>query len=161
MAKIQFEGIDQYVAALKKLSDKTQETIGKSIYAGADVVADRIRQELNALPTGPGKYVKNGEKTNTITAAQKQGLQSGFGIATMRQEGTAYNVKVGFTGYNSQRTKSYPNGQPNSVIARSVCSGTSFRQKNDFVGRASRAAKAEAEKAMEKKLDETLKQIMG
>ena len=29
----------------------------------------------------------------------------------------AWNIKIGFNGYNSQRTAKYPSGQPNSVIA--------------------------------------------
>lgn len=155
MAKMQFEGIDQYVAMLKRLGSDTKDLCGRAIYAGADVVADAVRSQIGTLPVAQ-KFSKNGEKINTITSAQKAGLLAGLGIAPMKQEGTGYNVKVGFAGYNNQKTKSYPGGQPNSVIARSICSGTSFRQKNDFVGRAARSAKGAAEAAMQKALDEEL-----
>lgn len=155
MAKMQFEGIDEYVAMLKRLGGDTRELCGRAIYAGADVVADAVRSQIGTLPVAQ-KYAKSGEKINTITAAQKAGLLAGLGIARMKQEGTGYNVKVGFDGYNSQRTKAHPGGQPNAMIARSVCSGTSFRQKNDFVGRAARSAKGAAEAAMQKALDEEL-----
>lgn len=160
MATFQFRGIDEYIARLSKLIDEPRETIGRAIYAGADVVADAIRRELNSLPVGD-RYAQEGEKINTVTAAQKAGLSNGLGIAKMRQDGTAHNVKVGFTGYNNQHTRSYPGGQPNSLIARSVCSGTSFRAKNDFVGRGARSAKAHAEQAMKNELDNTYKKIMN
>ena len=46
------------------------------------------------------------------------------------------------------KTNKYPGGQPNSVIARSVVAGTTFRQKNDFVGRAIRKSEADANQKM-------------
>lgn len=158
MAKFKFDGIDNYVSMLKKMGGDTRELCGRAIYAGADVVADAVRSQLNTLPVAQ-KFAKNGQKINTITAVQKAGLVAGLGIAPMKQEGTGYNVKVGFAGYNAQKTPSYPQGQPNSVIARSICSGTSFRQKNDFVGRAARSAKGTAEAAMQKALDEELNKL--
>ena len=51
-------------------------------------------------------------------------------------------------------TRKYPHGQPNALIARAVISGTSFRKKNNFVGRAVKAVKAEAENQMRAAFDE-------
>ena len=160
MAKFQFKGVDEYVAKLKKLTGDPRETIGVAIYAGADIVADRVRAEISGLPVG-NEYARNGQKISTITAAQKAGLLAGFGIARMRQDGTAYNVKLGFEGYNSQKTKNFPSGQPNAMIARSIVAGTSFRNRNDFVRRAANSVRGAAEKAMEAKLDEAINRIMN
>lgn len=160
MAKIQFKGVDEYIARLKRLGDNTEKTIGETIYVGADIVADRVRSEISGLPVG-NSFARNGERISAVTAAQKQGLLDGFGIASMRLDGTAYNVKLGFDGYNSQTTPNFPSGQPNSMIARSVCAGTSFRAPNNFMQRAVSGSKAAAEAAMEKKLDEVIKKLMG
>lgn len=150
--------LDRYLATLERLTD-AREYIGEAIFYGADIVADAVRSQIQALPVAQ-KFAKEGEKLNTITSVQKKGLLDGFGIARMKKDGDYYNVKLGFAGYNGQKSTKYKNGQPNSVIARSVCSGTSFRQKNDFVGRAVRGTKSSAERKMEEKLDEAIKKLL-
>lgn len=161
MATIKATGMDELVAKLERLTSlsNSREFIGKAIYDGAAVVKTALLMQTNALPVAQ-KYAKPGEKINTITSVQKAGLISGFGIARMRKDGGAYNVKIGFDGYNGQKTKKWPNGQPNAMIARSVVSGTSFRAKNDFIGRAARSSRAAAEKAMEAKIREQIDKIM-
>lgn len=148
----------EYLRKLQKLSD-TREYIGEAVYEGAGIVADNMKAQIQALPVAQ-KYARNGETISTITSVQKKGLVDGFGISHMRDDSGFYNVKLGFSGYNKQKTTKYPQGVPNSVIARSVTSGTSFRRKNDFVGRAVRSTKAKAERAIEKKLDEAIRKIM-
>lgn len=152
--------LDEYLAKLERLDMDHREVIGKAIYVAADVVADAVKSQIAGLPVAQ-KFAGEGEKLRTITSVQKQGLTKGFGIARMRKDGDYYNVKLGFQGYNGQKSHKYRNGQPNSVIARSICSGTSFRVKNDFIGRAVNSTKAQAERKMEEKLDETIKQIMS
>lgn len=151
--------LDKYVSMLQKLTD-SREYIADAIHDGAGIVADAMRAQINSLPVAQ-KYAENGEKLSTITSVQKKGLQDGFGISSMRDDDGYYNVKLGFDGYNGQKTKKYPHGVPNSVIARSVVSGTSFRQKNDFVGRAVRGTKTKAQKKMEEVLDDAIKKIMS
>ena len=149
---------DAYIGKLEQLRDEGREIIGEAIYDGADIVADSVRFQINGLRVAQ-KYAKPGEEISTITSVQKKGLQDGFGISKMRKDGNLYNVKIGFAGYNGQKTKAHPNGVPNSVIARALVSGTSFRAKNDFVGRGVNAARKKAEKAIEKKFDERVKNI--
>lgn len=155
MAKWKFQGLDEYIAQLEKLTND-REYIGPTIYEGAAVVADEMKKEINNIPVEM-EYAPAGGKKRGITSVQKAGLQSGFGITKMKNDDGFYNVKLGFNGYNGQKTKKYPNGQPNSVIARSLVSGTSFRKKNDFVGRATRSKKAQAEMLMQKKLDDEIR----
>ena len=150
--------MDKYISKLEKLTN-TREYIGEAVYDGAAVVADAMKAQIASLPVAQ-KFAKDGGKIGTITSVQKAGLVEGFGISKMRKDGDYYNVKLGFDGYNGQNTHKYPHGVPNSIIARSLVSGTSFRQKNDFVGRATRGSKQKAEQAMEKKLDEALRKIM-
>ncbi len=163
MAKFLFAGLEEYEKLLTKLS--TSESIravcGATIYAGADVVADAIRQGIDALPTVDHRTRGSKDhKIAGITPAQKQGLKEGFGITPMSNENGYYNVKLGFDGYNSVKTAKYSAGQPNSLIARSVNSGTSFRQKIPFVDQAARKAKPKAEELMGEAFDEALQKQM-
>lgn len=151
--------LERYLQKLERLAVRPKEYIGEAIYAGADIVADAMRSGIQSLPVAQ-VYAEDGMKISTITSVQKKGLLDGFGIAKMKKDGDYYNVKLGFDGYNGQKTKAHPGGVPNSLIARSIVSGTSFRQKNDFVGKAVRSTKSAAEKKMEQKLDEKIKEIM-
>ena len=148
MAKINVgKGISEYTKRLSKLYDISRECIGKTVYVGAEVVIDAMVSELRALPVD-NRVVKKGEKIKGINYKQKAGLLKGFGVARMQERNDFYNVKLGFAGYNDMKTNKYPGGQPNSVIARSVVAGTTFRQKNDFVGRAIRKSEADANQKM-------------
>ena len=139
------KGLDTYITNLEKIQTLTPEMIGRSIYEGARIVTDRVRSEINGL------------SEHDCDAVQKQGLLDGLGIADIRQTMTGSDVKVGMDGFNSKITKTYPKGQPNVMIARSIISGTSWRpRKNDFMGRAARASQAQAEKAMQQEMDKQL-----
>lgn len=150
--------MDEYLRQLEKLSGDAREYIGKAIYEGAGEAADAVRAEIQGLPVGPGR-AKEGEVINTITSVQKAGLLEGFGISHLSQKGQLQYVKLGFAGYNSQKTKKYPNGQPNSIIARSVCSGTSFRAKNDFISRA--VKRKQVEETIRKEIEKQIESLTG
>lgn len=149
MATFQFGGIDNYIKQLNKLQQSTKDgVVGKTVYAGAEVVADSVRRAIQALPVGDGRP-QGGGLVDTVTLPQKAGLLDGFGISRMKDDDGFVNVKLGFDGYNSTRTKKYPRGQPNVLIARSVNSGTTFRKKTKFVDKAVNSAKKAAETAMD------------
>lgn len=155
MAKMKFKGLEEYEKQLLKLENISRECIGQAIYAGAKEVADAVKASIQNLPIDE-RRVKNGEMLNGVSQAQRAGLIDGFGIAKLENDNGYVHVKLGFSGYNMVKTKQYPAGQPNSVIARSVNSGTSFRQRIPFVDDAVRQHKDAAEKAMIKTFDETL-----
>lgn len=153
-------GIDQYIQQLTNLEFQSPNIAGKAVYEGAKIVADAIKAEIESLPVErPTKHSAD-EMTNAVTQSQKDGLRDGFGIAKMQQDGSFYNVKAGFHGYNGTRTGQYPGGQPNAMIARAVEGGTSFRRKNPFVSRAVRKSRAAAEKKMAQVVDEETKKLM-
>lgn len=151
------DGIEQYIQSLETISSATDEMIGKAIYEGAKVITDEIRGALEGIPID-NHYAKEGEKMIGLSQAQKTGLLTSLGITTMKRTDGVYDVKVGFDGYNVVKTKRWPQGQPNTMIARSLESGTSFREKNPVISKATRAAKAQAEEAMAKAFDEELEQ---
>lgn len=159
MAKLKMQGLEEYERQLLKLKNISRECIGQAIYDGAGVVADAVKQGIVSLPVDEGP-AKRGGMLHGINLAQKQGLSDGFGIARMQDENGFLHVKLGFDGYNSVKTKSFPNGQPNSMIARSLQTGTSFRQRIPFVDQAVSKTKQACEDAMKKKFDEALEKAL-
>lgn len=160
MARFEFGGIDTYIKQLNKLQQSTKDdVVGKTVYAGAAVVADSVRRAIQALPVGDGR-ARDGGLVDTVTLPQKRGLLDGFGISPMDDEDGFVNVKLGFDGYNATRTKKYPRGQPNVLIARSVNSGTTFRKKTKFVDRAVNSSKKAAEAAMDAACSREIEKIM-
>lgn len=150
MAKFQVgPGMDKYLSQLQNLEFHTDEMIGNAIYKGADIVADAIKANIQNLPS------------SACTETEKAGLLSGFGIAKMQDENGYFNVKAGFDGYNEDVTKRYPRGKPNSMIARSIEGGTSWKPKHPFIGPAVRATKDQAEQVMAEEIEKQIKSTMG
>lgn len=150
MAKFQVgPGMDKYLSQLQNLEFQTEEMIGNAIYKGADIVADAIKANIQNLPS------------SACTETEKAGLLSGFGIAKMQDENGYFNVKAGFDGYNEDVTKRYPRGKPNSMIARSIEGGTSWKPKHPFIGPAVRATKDQAEQVMAEEIEKQIKSTMS
>ena len=147
MAKYQFKGLEEYAAYLQKIGANSKEICGAAVYAMADVVADKVRKNIEALPTVTESEAlaayKEKQKTQ-LTSAQKKGLEEGFGISPMQNDDGFWNVKLGFDGYNKVKTKTYPQGQPNALIARATESGSSVREKQPFIRTAVTAAQKPA-----------------
>lgn len=70
------------------------------------------------------------------------------------------NVKLGFDGYNEVKTRKYPKGQPNQLIARVTESGSPYMDKTPFMRMAVNATRKPALAEMQKVIDEESKKIM-
>lgn len=161
MAKISFDA-SAYVSRLNQLGQAVEPVSKMAIYDAAKIVTAAITDEINALPTEPeNKRGTPEHPLHGVTEAQKRGLLAGVGIARMRDDGGIINTKIGFDGYNSTKTKKYPNGQPNALIARSVESGTTFRAKTRFIKRAVDKSKKQAEKAIADRFDSAMAKIFN
>ena len=139
MARLRFTGLKEYELQLSRLQRGADEIAGKAIYAGAEIVADAIKQGIQGLPS----------KTGTT----KQGLLDGFGIAPLQNDSGYLNVKTGFNGYNAK-------GVPNVLMARLFESGNSKVPKHPFVRPAINASRKRAEAKMAEVLDEEINKIM-
>ena len=166
MATFKLRGFDEYIAQLERIDENSDETIKRAVYAGAGVVADAVKSELDKLPVGPYQYAPKGFMLSTITTDQLKDLQGSFGISKFQEYAYGVssslgftNVKLGFDGYGSTPTTKYANGVPNSMLARSIESGTSFRQKNPFVRRATNAVKNEAVEVMGETITDEIKKL--
>lgn len=161
MAKWTTRGFDQYAAYLQRIGKNTPEIIGAGVYAMADVVANQVRENINQLPA-----VKNEANIATyrkgyskLSEPEKEGLLEGFGISKLQNDDGFINVKLGFDGYNSVKTKKYPKGQPNALIAQITDSGSSYREKTPFVDDAVKKSKKAALQKGRAAIDEKTSKI--
>lgn len=163
MAKIRITGLKAYADKIYALGRESKRIIKDAVYDGAKIAADEVKARLEALPAvsnDKALAAYREQKPTNLSNAQKTSLISSFGLAPMRDDSGFINTRVGFDGYNKIKTKKYPNGQPNALIARSVESGSTALLKSPFVRPAAAACKAAAEKAMEKRLDDEIEKIM-
>lgn len=163
MATIQFKKGDEYLARISRLEALTRdEVIGTALYGAADIVINEVRNQLDKVPTDEGGYGSEGRIRTGPTKGQVKALKATLGIAAMQDDGTGYiNVKIGWDGYNQIKTKAWPKGQPNQMIARSIERGTSFMQKHMFVSKAVAKTRKRAiefmKQTVDRKCEETMK----
>lgn len=158
MAKMTIgKGMDEYLAKLGNLEFAAPGLAGQAIYEGAKVVADQVRAEIEALPTAESKRVAI---PRDPTQVEKDGLLDGLGVAKKKNDNGYINVKIGMDGYNTDKTKKYPKGKPNAMIARSIESGSTVMKRNAFISRAVNKTKKEAEAAMQKVIEEGIEKIV-
>lgn len=159
--KFRFKGLKEYVEKLERLSNtfNTEACIELAVKEGSDVVAEYTMKELQAMPVDNRPYVKDGMRTS-VTKKVKEELIKSFGVTPLANYDGFINKKTGVAyGYNGVRTRRYPKGQPNVVIARSLEKGTSFMPKNPVFSRASRKARKPCLAVMEKSLNESIEAI--
>lgn len=160
MATISFKNGDEYLMKISKLEAALKDEVcGAAIYGAAGIVADEIRSQLKAVPSDEG-YGTASEPTRGPKAGQKEGLLDALGISSMEEKSGYYDVKIGFDGYNGIKTKRWPNGQPNQMVARSIERGTSWMKANAFVKRAMAATRKRALEFMKHSVDESIRKIM-
>ena len=165
MATIRFSKLRDYELMLGKIGDASKDICGAAIYEGAKIIADEVKNNLNSLNVTTDELAmlkaKKGEPTY-ITQRAKEGLIKSFGVTPMTQDKDGiYNVKLGFDGYNDVKTKRWPKGQPNQLIARACESGSSAMIKQPFLREAVQKTKKKAESRMAEVLDEKIKKTGG
>ena len=165
MATIRFSKLREYELMLGKIGDASKDICGAAIYEGAKIIADEVKNNLNSLNVTTDELAmlkaKKGEPTY-ITQRAKEGLIKSFGVTPMSQDDDGiYNVKLGFDGYNDVKTKKWPKGQPNQLIARACESGSSAMIKQPFFREAVQKTKKKAESRMAEVLDEKIKKTGG
>lgn len=155
------KGLDSYIAYLRSIDSISSDMVGEAVYEMAKIVADKVRANIEALPAVPNEanIATYKQGVSRLSEPEKKGLLDGFGVSSIQNNDGYVNVKLGFDGYNSVKTKKYPNGQPNALIARVTNSGSSYRQKTRFVDKAVSATRKQAEEAGQAKIDEKIKAV--
>lgn len=134
--------------------------IEKAVAAGAAVVADQIKANLEALPEEDYRKLGEGETFHGLPTGQKKDLVDSFGLTPIEKDRNGFiHTKAGFDGYGSFPTNTYPDGVPNQLLARSVESGSTVRQKTPFVEPAVKAKRKEAVETMNDVLEDEFKSI--
>lgn len=162
MAKMTVKGLDNYVAKIIAMEKSTDAIIKPAIYEGSAVLFDAIKSELETLPTddvwrnpSPSYPSPRGIKTE-----QKKGLVEGIGFARMEKKNGVTNLRIGFDGYNNLSTSRFPTGEPNALIARELVLGSSRVPRIDFIKRATKKVKKQAESEMVKTAERQIEKIM-
>ena len=132
----------------------------KAAAAGAAVVADQIKVNLEALPEDEYRKLGEGETFHGLPTGQKKDLVDSFGLTPIAKDKNGFiHTKAGFDGYGSFPTNTYPDGVPNQLLARSVESGSTVRQKTPFVEPAVKAKRKETVETMNDVLEDEFKSI--
>lgn len=132
MAKIEFDGIEEYAKQLQALGANIEGAIKYAVYDAAGLVIDAIKANT---PVDSGDL----RESASLTAFENE-------------DGFVY-TKVTFPGYDER-------GMPNPVKARVLESGSSTRKKRPFIRPAVNKTKAAAERIIEQNLDKKIKEIM-
>lgn len=148
-------GIDELISKLESVAEDSENICRRAVYKGAAVLADEIRKGLVTMPTQ--EFVRKGEMRKGIRERYKQDVIDGFGISPIETSGGKTTVSVGFHGYGSYPTDTYPNGIPNQLLMRAVESGTSFMVKHPIVRPAINRARSKCKEAMELSIIDTIR----
>lgn len=139
MASMSFKAGTDYAIKLSRCSEQFDTIAKKAIYAGSEIIADKIKDNL--------KEILSEEATGELVAS--------FGITPIvkNSEGN-WNAKLGFDGYDSH-------GVANMIKARVLESGTSDQKqpKRPFVRPAVNATKKQVINKMNQVIEEELKKI--
>lgn len=139
------------------LLEDTREVLAAGVYDGAGIVADAYKDEILNIPIDNRWFVPEGKMKTGLSTRQRAGLYKGTGIAPFKYDDGGVNTKIGVDGYNTVETDWYPQGQPNSLVARGLVNGTYFLQRYDYVDKAKRRVSAECERAMSEKVKKEVK----
>lgn len=165
MARLQVKGLDEYVKAIDHLYDDAEVIMKRSIYPAAGFVVDNMKKAINEIPTeesprGLPPYGSMEKPIKGLSRKQKADLFNGLGISKFQTANGYLHVKAGFDGYGSVKTKSYPKGLPNILLARAVTTGSYFREKNTSIRRAVTKSKKEAAEIMNDEMNKYIRRRM-
>lgn len=163
MATFKFEGLQELERKLNSLGAHSQEVAGRCVYAAAAIVADEVRKSLDGLKAVSDRQALAAyrrQEPGYLSESQKAGLREGLGLATMLNDAGYIHTKLGFDGYNSVKSKRWPKGQPNVMIARSCENGSSAMLRQRFIAPGVSRARRRAEAEMAKVFDEETEKIM-
>lgn len=160
---VDFKKLDALERNLRSLSNETERICKMALYDGAAVAADSLRKSVDRLDRVPDAAAMNAARRSEptiLSVSQKNGLREGLGISPMKIRGKTISVKVGFDGYNSVRTKRWPNGQPNVMVAASCEHGSSAMLEQPFIAPTFRAKSAQIQRAMVKTATDQITKIL-
>lgn len=138
MASAAFMLDEDFAIKLSRLDTDINEIAKKAIYAGAKIVADAMKVNLES--------VISDEATGQLVEA--------LGITPIGMMGSEWSAHIGFDGYDRD-------GVAFQLIARVLESGTSTRQKKPFVRTTMNQTKSKVAETMKNVVEEEIHKIFG
>lgn len=157
MAKVKTTGLNETLKMLESIERNTDEILEDVLREGAMIAADEMRSQISKLRTSDEYEGGNGKRY--AKKSDVQGLLDSLGFAPVRFNNTVVDSNVGFDGYNNNKTKKYPKGHANRMVANAINRGTSFMIAQPFINRTKKAAEAKCNQEMQKKLDEEIQKL--
>lgn len=157
MATLKTSGLTEVMKMLEQIGQNTDEIVAKATIAGASVATDEMRKEISNLRTSD-QYAGGNGKRYPLKSDIK-GLLDSLGFTPVRFNDSIADVNVGFDGYNSSKSKKYPKGHPNRMVANSINKGTSFLIAQPFINRTKRKAQDACIAKMQEELDKEIKKL--
>lgn len=143
MAKVAFKMPEEFLLQLSKLESKTDEIIPKVLEVGGEVVASKVKSNLQAA-------IGSGTKEESRSTGQ---LISALGVTTAKQDKEGnYNVKVGFS-------EPRRDGKSNAMIAGVLEYGKHGQPPKPFLKPAKSASKSACINAMKEKFEEEVNKL--
>lgn len=152
-----FEAQD-YLNELEQLQTAIVPICKMGLYDGARAALDAVLAEIDKIPDR--RYTNSG-MARGLTKEDKDDLRKGLGISKMRDDSGQITVKIGFDGYGSHSTPTWPSGVPVAVTARAICRGTSWLEKYDFISKAMRKSGAQIESGIANRIDTQITKTLG
>lgn len=138
MAKISFDGFENYRAILKQIEGSEDYIIKPAVYDGAAIVVEEVKKSLR----------------NVVGPDSTGDLERSMGLTKMQDDFGFIHTKLGFDGYDR-------NGHPNIVKARALESGTSKQPKRPFIRPAVKRVQDRAIKQMDETVNRQIKNILN
>ena len=133
MAKIEMQGLDDYMKRLNDLGVSVEGSIKRAVYPAAGMLIEAI---MANTPSDTG------------------GLRDSAALRTFKNDNGYVYTQVTFDGYDER-------GHPNPVKARVLESGSSTRQKHPFIRPAVNRVKAQAEAMMAAEFEKICEEKMN
>ena len=135
---------------VSRLADKTDEILPKVLEAGAEVVEDKVRSNLQAVIGSGTKY--ESRSTGELLRSLGKLLRSLGTSPALQDKNGDFNVKVGFSEPRSD-------GDSNAKIATILEYGKSGQPAKPFLKPARSSSRNACINAMKAKLDEEVEKI--
>lgn len=150
--KLSTKGLNETLKELEKIRENTDSIIEKAIEEGINIVTDELRNEIENLKTR-----RDEEDSSYPTKANQKNLLNSLGYTPVKTDGSVFDAKAGFKGLDNHKTKAYPAGHPNAVIASAINHGTSFMQPQPFLNKAAKKARKKAIEKMDEIISKGIK----
>lgn len=144
MARMAINAGDDFALMLSSLEARSEEIAQKAIFAGANVVADKIKSNLKSV----------------VSSEASGAMLESFGVTPIGKDKDGnWNAHIGFDGYSGKSYKNFPKGTPNQLKARVLESGSSKQLKRPFVRPAVNSTKAEVVRRMNQVISDEIKDL--